>query len=144
VARPRRQPPRPIQLREKKLAEGEELVVYHLVPTEDREASSYLASFRSRAELGLPPRKYTQEAVTPRVNEGISAFTTSEAAAETWQLAIARGRDLGRFVATMRLSSGKGIAYAPWGPRGHLTVFGEAVTLSQTVTDIVVAERILQ
>jgi hypothetical protein len=131
VARRRRS--RPVQLQERAIADGEELVVYRIVSTPDREAPAFTDAFRSRSELELPPRAYTPEAATPRVNEGISAFLTFEAAAETAQ----KFPRLGRFVASVRLVSGEGVTVAEWGARGHLTVFGDAVTLSQAVVDIV-------
>jgi len=140
VARPRRQP-RPIRLNERELAEGEELTVYRIVKTDDQDDPALINAFCSRAELGLPPRRYTPEAANPRINEGVSAYTTFEAAAETARTSRERGRDLGGFVASVRLMSGQEFKYALWGATGHLTIFGAAVTLCQAVTDIVPIEE---
>jgi hypothetical protein len=128
-----RRRPRRIRLEERALANQEELVVYRIVPTDDRDDPGFVDAFRSRAELGLPPRSYTPAAATPRINDGISTFTTLEVAAETAR----KFPQIGGYVASLRLVEGQGFTVAEWGARGHLTVFGDAVTLSQSVLAIV-------
>ena len=108
-------------LQEREIAEGEALELYRIVKTPEQASSGFVDGFRSRAELGLPPRDYTPAAVTPRINEGISMYTTFKAAAETAR----RFPVLGQHIARVRLATGQGFSVGDWqgrGPRGHLTV----------------------
>jgi len=139
VARRRRQP-RPVPLHEREIAEGEALDVYRIVKTTDRRDPAFVDGFRSRAELGIPPRQYSPEAMTPRIHEGLSAFTTFERAAETAR----KFPPLGGYIARVRLVAGCGFTIGEWGtrgPEGHLTIFGDALMLSQAVVDIVLVNE---
>ena len=98
-------PRRPVRLRERTLADGEELIVYRIVPTDDVNNPSFVDAFRSRDELGLPPRRNTPEATTPRINEGISTYRTRAGAVSTARVARARNRDLGGYTARVRLTA---------------------------------------
>ena len=141
MAPPRRQR-RPVRLQERQLADGEEFVVYRIVPTDDRDDPAFVDAFRSHRELGLPPRRHSPEATTPRIHEGISVFESKQIASEVELALRARGNTLGDFVAEVRLVSGQGFTLARWGSRGHLTIFGDAVTLSQAVTDTLPIEEV--
>jgi len=131
-----RNPPRRLQLARRAIAEEETYVAYHVVRTRDREHPDFLTSFRSRIALGLPPRTWTQEGANPEIADGISAYMTGEAAQETARAANARGRGFGEYVAEMRLTGNSGIEIVEWGANGHLTIWGDPLILSQTVTDI--------
>jgi hypothetical protein len=129
-----------IEIVRRRLAGGEELAAFRIVRTDDREAPAFVESFRSRTALGLPPRTWTQEGSNPEIADGISAFRTATAAAATARAAEARGRGFGNFVAELRLSAATDVEIAEWGSPGHLTIWGDALMLSHTATDIVPIE----
>ncbi len=109
------------------------MTVFRVVATPDIAEPSFVDSFRSRAELGLPPRPRTPEAANALIHSGISVFETAAAAAET-ALAVRRvGRDIGGFVAELLLSDKLPLRYWAWGSPGHLTLWCYAISLSSTV-----------
>jgi hypothetical protein len=113
------------------LDEGEELVVYRIVRVGDMQATEYRESFLSHAELRRPPRG--PEVTTPMIYRGVSAYDSLEAA-----LATARSYPaIGAHVARMRLTAASGIRYLRWGARGHLTLWGDSLTLSQQTVDTI-------
>jgi hypothetical protein len=117
------------------VAEGEELIVYRVVRTADEEDPAFEDSFKSHAELGLPPRG--PEAAHPVIYEGISAYENQEAAIKT---AHAYPK-IGDFVAELRITAETGVLYLRWGPVGHLTLWAEPLTLMGTVADTIPVER---
>jgi hypothetical protein len=113
------------------LADGEELRVFRIVRVEDVTAPELVESFRSHAELGLPPR--TVEAAHPVIYEGISVFDSLEAATATAR----KFPRIGRHVAELRITHGLGVRYLRWGARGHLTLWGDPIKLSGAVVDTI-------
>lgn len=97
----------PVELRE-----GEELTVFRIVRTPDAATAELVASFMSRAALGLPPRPGTPEEMHPLISEGISVYETRDAAVETARRVRARGRGLGDFVAELRLTPDLEVRYS--------------------------------
>lgn len=135
--RPRAAPPPALVLERRGVGDEEIFVAHHVVRTADASHVDFVDSFKSRAVLDLPPREWTQEGTNPELAEGISAYLTTEAAAETARQVLERGRSIGEFVAEMWLCGHQGIEIAIWGRRGHLTIWGDALILSQTTVDIV-------
>jgi hypothetical protein len=113
------------------LADGEELRVFRIVRTRDMDAAEFVDSFRSHAELGLPPRRGTPAESHPQIHEGVSVFESRQAAIETAR----RFPRIGSFVAELRIKPDSGIRYLRWGARGHLTLWGDAVKLALTAVD---------
>jgi hypothetical protein len=111
---------------------GEDWVVYRAVETDDRAAETYLGSFKSSYELGLPPRRWSPEERFRIIHMGISCFATARQAER-----VAVRWSLGDYVAELHLPPDEGFSYARWGSRGHMTVWGDPVKLSETATDIV-------
>ena len=131
--RPRRQRrPTPCYHR-RPIGDDEEYVAFRLVHSSDRESDAFLNSLKSRSALDLPPRRHIGE--TAELASGISAYRTREQAISTGRTALERGRDLGRFVAELRLTSTCDIA--EWGSPGHLTIWGDPLMLASQTTDIV-------
>jgi hypothetical protein len=116
------------------LAEGEELTVFRIVRIGDVEDPAFVDSFRSHAELGLPPRG--PEAVHEVIYEGVSVFETREAATETAR----KWPQIGQYVAELRLTHETGVLYLRWGPSGHLTLWADALTLTGTAVDTMPVE----
>lgn len=108
------------------LAADEELVVFRIVRTGDLSAEEFSDSFRSHAELGIPPRG--PETTHPSIYDGISVYDTAEAAVATAQ----KFPRIGRYVAEMHLRAESGARYLRWGVRGHLTVWGDPIKLAET------------
>jgi hypothetical protein len=133
--RPRRVPG-PERLDIRSLADGEEVVAYRIVRTEDRDHSAFERSFTSRAALGLPPRRGTPEERHPELADGLSAYRSREAAMGTALSLIERDRSVGEYIAKVVLRGGMGVRIAVWGPPGHLTIWGNALTLCQATVDI--------
>lgn len=113
------------------LADDEELVVYRIVNEPDPDAPRFVESFRSHAELDLPPRG--RELSHPLVYEGISVFDTAEAAAETAR----RFPRLGSHVAELHVGPATDARYFSWGARGHLTLWGEPLKLAGATVDTI-------
>lgn len=110
--------------------EDEELEVFRIVRTPDVAARGYVDSFRSHAELGIPPRG--PEETHPLVYKGVSAFDTPERAAETAR----RFPRIGKHIARLRIRRGDAL-YFFWGARGHLTLWGDPIKLSETTVDTI-------
>lgn len=113
------------------LADDEELVVFRIVKDPDPEAPGYVESFKSHAELDLPPRG--PELSHPLVYEGISAYDTADAAAETAR----KYPVLGSHVAELHVGPGTEARYFWWGARGHLTLWGEPLKLAGATVDTI-------
>jgi hypothetical protein len=123
----------PLNLRE--LAPGEELTVFRVVRSDDPKRPEFVDSFKSHAELGARPRGV--EVSHPAIYRGISAFDRREVARETALRVQAAGHSIGDYVAALPLDRVEGAAYYYfWGARGHLTVWGDAIKLSQAAVDI--------
>jgi hypothetical protein len=131
-----RHAPQPLQLQPRELEEGEVCVVYRVVLTDDREDPAFVESFKSREARGLPPRSWTVEGPNPELAAGISAYLERQAAARTAQKALDRGAGFGEYVAEVRLEPAQGLEIAVWGPRGHLTIWGDPLTLARYAVDI--------
>jgi hypothetical protein len=130
-------PPLPQNPQPEELAEGEELTVYRVVRTDQRGTPEFVDSFKSRAELGLPPRRNTPEAAHPLIHQGISVYERREAAIETARHIRRIGRDIGGYVAEMLIPSGVCVRYLRWGARGHLTLWAEPLMLSELSVDTI-------
>jgi hypothetical protein len=116
------------------LLEGEELRVFRIVRNADLNALEFVQSFRSHAELGLPPRPGSPELTHPLIYQGISVYESREAAVETAR----RFPQIGGYVAELLISPDSGVRYLRWGARGHLTLWGEAVKLALTAVDTMI------
>jgi hypothetical protein len=123
------------------IAPGEVVTVYRVVRTADQVSPEFVDDFRSRSELGLPPRRNTPEDVHPQVHEGISVFRSREALTRVIMTARRAGRDLGGYVAELQLTADVGVTYHEWGSPGHLTLWGDAVKLSEAVVDTIEVAR---
>jgi hypothetical protein len=134
--------PPPDQLEPVPIAKGETLTVFRVTRSDDHSSTEFLDSFRSRADLGLPPRSGTPEQTHPQINEGISVYETKEAAAETARRVRRIGRDIGGYVTELHLDHTAGASYLRWGPRGHLTVWGDSLKLAQMATDTIAIEGV--
>lgn len=106
--------------------------MYRVVMTDQRTADAFVESFKSNAALGRPPRPSSPEQAYNLIHQAISVFERRYQAE-----AMARRFPLGRFVATLKLSPGAGLCTARWGSQGHLSLWGEPLTLSQCAADIV-------
>jgi hypothetical protein len=113
------------------LAEGEELTVFRIVRVADPADPAFVDSFRSHAELGLPPRG--PEAAHQVIYEGVSVYESQEAAVETAR----RWPRIGGYVAELRLTSETGVLYLRWGQSGHLTLWADPLTLTRAVVDTI-------
>lgn len=139
MLRRRRQPPlEPQVLDRRHIGDGEQVVAYRVVLTDDRRHENFTRSFMSRTAQGKPPRPGTPEERHPALADGISAFLTRAAAAQTARAATFR---FGRFTAEVPLQAGLGITIAVWGGRGHLTIWGDPLILAGIATDIVSVEH---
>jgi hypothetical protein len=116
------------------LTEGEELTVFRIVRNADMDAPEFVDSFRSHAELGLPPRRRSPEEDHPLLHEGVSVFESRQAAIETAR----RFPRIGNYVAELRIKPDSEIRYLRWGARGHLTLWGDAVKLALTAVDTMI------
>lgn len=115
---------------------GEDHVVYRAVATDDRNSDAYLESFKSSHELGIPPRPSSPEERFRIIHMGISCFSTHRQAEK-----VARRWGFADYVAELHLPPDEGYSYARWGSRGHMTVWGDPVKLSETPVDIVRIEE---
>jgi hypothetical protein len=125
--------PPPDELEPLPLDEGEELTVFRIVRCADLDAPEFADSFRSHAELGLPPRPGSPAASHPLIHEGISVFESQEAAVETAR----RFPRIGDYVAELRIKPDPGIRYLRWGAKGHLTLWGAPIKLALTAVDTI-------
>ena len=126
-------PPEP-EIARLELAEGQELTVFRIIRLADPADPAFADSFRSHSELGLPPRGV--EAVHQLIYEGVSVYESREAAIETAR----RWPRIGGYVAELRLTRETGLRYLRWGPSGHLTLWADALTLSEAVVDTIPVE----
>jgi hypothetical protein len=113
------------------------LVIYRATRAGDRNDPALARGFRSSAARGKPPRPNSHEETTPFIYHGISAYSTLEEAVAHARVRRAIGKPIGDYVAELTLTPGNEFAYAFWGEAGHLTVTGDPVKLSESVTDIV-------
>jgi hypothetical protein len=132
--------PPPDELEPDLIAEGQELVVFRITRTDDHDSVDFADSFRSRAELGLPPRPGTPEQTHPQIHDGISVYDTREAATATARAVRRAGRDIGGYVTQLRLDPTTGASYFRWGARGHLTLWADPLMLIETATDTISIE----
>ncbi len=123
-------PPDP-EIEPLELAKDEELVVFRVVRSADPTAADYVESFRSHSALGIPPRGKAK--THPLIYEGISVFDRAEAAVETAQ----RFPRIGSHVAELRIRVETGVRYLKWGPRGHLTLWGDSLKIAESTVDII-------
>lgn len=139
MPRPRRARTFPLEVRE---PVDEPVVVYRSVRTADRDDLATLErGFRSQAARGLPPRPGTAQEGNPFIYNGVSAFTTLEAAIDNARVLREAGQPVGDYVAELRLDPGEGFEYAEWRTRpGHLTVRGDPIKLYHAVVDIVMID----
>lgn len=120
--------------------------MYRAVKTDVRTSDDFVDSFKSRTELGRPPRRGTPEEAHPELADGISVFLERGQAAATAVAvkarieATGRGEPIGDYTAKLDLS-GSGVDVSnEWGSPGHLTVWGDSTILSELATDIVPIE----
>jgi hypothetical protein len=126
-------PPGP-ELQTSELSGGEELQVFRIVRTDDVDMPEFAESSRSHAALGLPPRGV--EETHRLIYEGISVFESREAAGATAR----KYPRIGSYVAELRITPDTGVRYLRWGARGHLTLWGDPIKLSQTAVDTLFVE----
>jgi hypothetical protein len=132
--------PPPGQLEPVEIEEGEELTVFRVTRSDDHTSQDFLDSFRSRAELGLPPRPGTPEQTHPQIHEGISVYDTQAAAVETARAVRRAGRDIGGYVTEVRLDHTVGARRFSWGARGHLTLWADSLMLAEAAVDTISIE----
>ena len=108
------------------IPEGEQLVAYRNVKSDDLGSELYLDSLRSNSDLGRPARGY--ELTHPLIHTGISVWDSLDQAVGN----AMRFPALGDFVAELRLDSTCDVRYFPWGARpGHLTIWADPQTLRE-------------
>jgi len=108
-------------------------VLYRIVKVGDQRAADYVNSFKSHAELGLPP--HGTELEHPQIYEGITVWDRREAAAKTAR----KWPKIGEFVAEIHVPGGTDARALRWGPRGHLTLWGDPLMLSGLTAEITAA-----
>lgn len=113
------------------LGADDEMVVYRIVREPDPGSPAYADSFRSHAELGLPPRGPEQS--HPLVYEGISVFESREAAVETAR----KFPVIGSYVAELLVAAETGARFFRWGANGHLTLWGDPLKLAGATVDTI-------
>jgi hypothetical protein len=102
------------------------------VQTDQQATQAFIDSFKSNAALDKPPRPNSPEQTYTLIHQGISVFERRYQAE-----AMARQFPLGNFVAALKLIPDVGLCTARWGSQGHLSLWGEPLTLSQCAADIV-------
>jgi hypothetical protein len=129
-------PPDPELQDRETVVEGEEMTVFRIVKTADRNSSAFVACFRSRKEQGRPPQRGTPQETHPAIYVGITCWDTAERAIATELQLRKADRGVGDFVAAVRLDQVAGATYYFWGPPGHLTVWADAIKLAEATVDI--------
>ena len=109
----------------------DELVVHRIVRFPDSNAEEYADSFKSHAELGLPPTGIEQ--AHPLIYTGISAYRSQTAAKRTARAYPA----IGQYVAKLRITAIDDVRFYRWGHATHLTLWGDPLKLASTTIDIV-------
>lgn len=119
------------------IAEGESLIAYRNVKSDDLASELFLDSLRSNSDLGRPRRG--SEVTHPLIHTGISVWEHADQAIRNAEKFPA----LGDFVAELRLDSTSDARYFAWGARpGHLTIWADPQKLREaTVGTIPVGQR---
>ncbi|MDP2709960.1 MAG: hypothetical protein Q8O56_01955 [Solirubrobacteraceae bacterium] len=120
----------PPQVAAYELRPGERLICWRIVRSEHRDDPVLLSSLRSNFELGLGPR--AAERTSRLIHLGVSAYLNEQSAHETAE----KFHKLGDWVARLEMEHGNGFNYAHTGSRWHLTIWGDAIKLSDSVVDI--------
>ena len=105
--------------------------IFRGVHVSDPDDPALASSFRSHYELQLPPRKWEKELAI--VHMGVSFFND---AAQVRRLCRSFPKTVGEYVARVELVSNEGVNFALTAAKGHLTVWGDPVTLAQRVVEI--------
>ena len=111
--------------------------MFRIVKSPDMDSDEFVDSMLSRAAKGLPPRAGTPEETHPLIHEGISVYDTPQKAAATARRLRSAGRGVGDYVAELLLAENTDVLYLPWGPRGHLTVWGDPIKLAESAVDTI-------
>lgn len=119
----------PPQVTAYELRPGETLTVWRIVRSEHHDDPVFVNSFRSHYELSEEPRQV--ERTSSVLHMGISTYLEESVAHGTAQ----RFRKLGDWVARLDLQPGNGFNYAHTGHRLHLTIWGDAIMLSNATVD---------
>lgn len=107
-----------------------EVELFRIVRTDDRETTQFADSFRSHYELGAPPRRAERRSTV--VHMGLSTYRSGSQAAGTAR----RFPAIGTHVARLRLHGGRGVNLADTGHPGHVTIWGDPLTLASCVVEI--------
>jgi hypothetical protein len=106
-------------------------LLFRIVKSDNRDDPLFDQSFRSHYELGLPPRR--AEGRSTVVHMGLSMYDSIHQAIATARL----WRQIGEWVATVRLGPGHGFNLARIGPAHHWTVWGRPEALKAAVVGTV-------
>ncbi len=112
------------------IAEGTGLELFRIVRGDYVEQQALVDSFRSHYELGLPPRRAEQRAAV--IHMGLSTYRTVSQARGT----AIRFPAIGTHLARLQLQPGRGVSFADTGHPGHVTVWGDPLTLTRSIVDI--------
>lgn len=120
----------PPQVTVYELRPGEPITAWRIVRAQQKDDPVFLNSFRSNYELSHEPRNVERKSAV--MHMGISMYLDEAIAHLTAQ----RWEKLGDWVARVEIRHGNGINYAHTGHRKHLTIWGDAIKLSQAAVDI--------
>ena len=119
----------------------QEIEVFRLTRTDDDGSPEWIDSFRSRRELGLPPRPRTAEEAHNELMDGISVSRDKEKLRKDAVRVRRRKPHLGGAIAKLRLKPDREIRVAEWGPPGHLTIWAPPERLAGAVVDTLAIEE---
>jgi hypothetical protein len=121
----------PQQVTVYELRAGEPLTVWRIVRSEHPDDVVFVNSFRSHYELSQEPRRV--ERTSSVIHMGISTYLDEGMARGTAQ----EWDKLGDWLAKLEMQPGHGFNYAHTGHHGHLTIWGDAIKLSNAAADII-------
>jgi hypothetical protein len=138
---PKLPPPDELDAAKSSLTEGEEMTVFRVTRSDDQSSEEFVDSFRSHAELGIPPVRGSPDETHPQIYDGISVFDTQARALATARSVRRAGRDIGAFVTEVHLHHRLDVRFLYWGSKGHLTLWGDCLKLVQAAVDTIPIER---
>lgn len=112
------------------IEDGAAVELFRIVRTDRQESGQFADSFRSHYELGAPPRRAERRSAV--VHMGLSTYRSDSQAAGTAR----RFPAIGTHVAHVRVPGGRGVNFAETGHPGHVTIWGDPLTLASCVVEI--------